>query len=82
MLVEILGRYSNLSFQHPKLESLLAMTPDGCPTAPVPSPQRRRQFQPEEIKQMIEEYQSGVTAAVVAKLHEWNELVSLAATEP
>ena len=62
-----MGRYSKQCFQLPELTKLLAMTPDGCPVALVPSRQIQRRLQLDEINRLVIMYAKGETVNELAK---------------
>lgn len=59
--MEVLGRYSKHWSQIQVIQKLLAMTPNGCPVAPVLSRQAQYRLSKSEIERLLIIYQSGRT---------------------
>ena len=70
ILVDLLGRYSNLSDQGELLERLLEIAPEGSPTATLQTARQvQRRLRSREVDELVAGYQAGLTVYELAERH-------------
>jgi hypothetical protein len=70
VVVEVLGRYSNLLEQGERVQTLLQIVPDGSPEVNLRTPRQvQRRLTPAETDQLIAEYESGDSVKDLARRH-------------
>ncbi|MEI9914056.1 MAG: hypothetical protein WDN66_03685 [Candidatus Saccharibacteria bacterium] len=72
-VVEVLGRYSNLSDQAKRVRKVLEIVPDGSSKVNVRTPkQRQHRLKPAEIQDLIKNYKAGIGVLDLAELYKLN----------
>jgi lambda repressor-like predicted transcriptional regulator len=70
LLVEVLGRYSNLLEQGERVQTLLQIVPEGTPELNLRTPRQvQRRLAPAETDELVAEYESGDSVKELALRH-------------